>query len=446
MRELTIGKNDAGQRVDRFVSKALPLLPPALLQKYIRLKRIKVNGGRAQRDQRLQEGDVLQLYINDEFFDKPREDNLFLTLFRPSLDIVYEDENLMLLNKRPGLVVHADETEKVNTLINHIQAYLYQKREWNPRWENAFTPALCNRIDRNTGGIVIAAKNAETLRIINQKIRDREIDKRYLCITVGAPRPPQGEVSCFLLKDEKKKGLFSDKNGNAYIIMYSTVMVVIVATLLAVAALSLQSRQYANELNEKKQSILSSLSAQGENYDAFIKGYVLDADGNELEGEDVFELLKDLQGAFDDGKFPVFEAADGRVVIPVTGMGLWGPVWGYVALEKDMNTVAGIIMAHKGETPGLGAEIATPKYQANFVGKTIFDGDKFVSVTLRKGGAKDPAHEVDAISGGTKTSDGVTAMLYNSLENYLPLLEAKRNAAAPAPAEVSNEENVENNE
>ena len=148
---------------------------------------------------------MLQLYINDEFFDKPREDNLFLTLFRPSLDIVYEDENLMLLNKRPGLVVHADETEKVNTLINHIQAYLYQKREWNPRWENAFTPALCNRIDRNTGGIVIAAKNAETLRILNEKIRDREIDKRYLCITVGTPRPPQGEVSCFLLKDEKKK-------------------------------------------------------------------------------------------------------------------------------------------------------------------------------------------------------------------------------------------------
>lgn len=140
------------------MSKSLPLLPPALLQKYIRLKRIKCNGARAQRDQRLQEGDVLQLYINDEFFDKPREDNLFLTLFKPSLDIVYEDENLMLLNKRPGLVVHADETEKVNTLINHIQAYLYQKREWNPRWENAFTPALCNRIDRNTGGIVIAAK------------------------------------------------------------------------------------------------------------------------------------------------------------------------------------------------------------------------------------------------------------------------------------------------
>ena len=205
MRELTIGKNDAGVRLDRFVSKALPLLPPALMQKYIRIKRIKVNGARAQRDQRLAQGDVVQLYINDEFFDKPSEENLFLTLFKPQVDIVYEDENLLLVNKRPGLVVHADETEKVNTLINHIQAYLYQKREWNPRWENAFAPALCNRIDRNTGGMVIAAKNAETLRMINEKIRLREIDKRYLCITVGRPKPPEGRIQCFLLKDEQKK-------------------------------------------------------------------------------------------------------------------------------------------------------------------------------------------------------------------------------------------------
>ena len=211
MREITIGKNDAGQRLDRFVSKSLPLLPPALLQKYIRLKRIKCNGARAQRDQRLQEGDILQLYINDEFFDKPREDNLFLTLFKPSLDIVYEDENLLLLNKRPGLVVHADETEKVNTLINHIQAYLYQKREWNPRWENAFTPALCNRIDRNTGGIVIAAKNAEALRILNQKIKDREIDKRYLCIVHGTPRPASGRLEGQLFKDAKENRVYITK-------------------------------------------------------------------------------------------------------------------------------------------------------------------------------------------------------------------------------------------
>ena len=204
MRELTIGKNDAGQRLDRFVAKSLPLLPPTLLQKYIRLKRIKVNGRGAKRDTRLESGDILQLYINDEFFDKPSEENIFLTVFRPQLDIVYEDENLLLVNKRPGLVVHADETEKVNTLINHIQAYLYQKREWNPRWENAFTPALCNRIDRNTGGIVMAAKNAETLRILNQKIRDREIAQFYLAIVHGRMKPSQGKLEGFLLKDEDR--------------------------------------------------------------------------------------------------------------------------------------------------------------------------------------------------------------------------------------------------
>ncbi len=205
MRELAIGKNDAGQRLDRFVSKNLPLLPAALLQKYIRLKRVKLNGKGAKRDARLQAGDLLQLYINDEFFDKPKEENLFLSIFQPKLNLVYEDENLLLVDKRPGISVHADETEKVNTLINHIQAYLYQKREWRPREENAFAPALCNRIDRNTGGIVIAAKNAETLRILNEKIRAHELEKSYLCITAGRPRPPAGKIEGFLRKDEAKK-------------------------------------------------------------------------------------------------------------------------------------------------------------------------------------------------------------------------------------------------
>ena len=205
MREFTIGKNDAGQRLDRFVARNLPLLPPALLQKYIRLKRIKVNGKGSKRDTRLCVGDILQLYINDEFFDKPTEENLFLSVFRPQLNLVYEDENLLLVDKRPGMVVHADETEKVNTLINHIQAYLYQKKEWNPKWENAFVPALCNRIDRNTGGIVIAAKNAETLRIINEKIKNHELEKSYLCVTVGRPRLAEGRVEGFLRKDEAKK-------------------------------------------------------------------------------------------------------------------------------------------------------------------------------------------------------------------------------------------------
>ena len=204
MKEFTIGKNDAGQRLDRWLAKTLPLLPVPLAQKYIRLKRVKVNGKGSQRDVRLQLGDILQLYINDEFFEQPREENAFLSVFKPHLDIVYEDENLMLLNKRPGLLCHADEHEKVNTLITHIQAYLYQKKEWNPRDEHSFTPALCNRIDRNTGGIVMAAKNAETLRILNQKIRDREIAKFYLAIVHGRMKPSQGKLEGFLLKDEDR--------------------------------------------------------------------------------------------------------------------------------------------------------------------------------------------------------------------------------------------------
>ena len=211
MREFTIGKNDAGQRLDRFVAKNLPLLPPALLQKYIRLKRIKVNGKGSKRDVRLETDDILQLYINDEFFDKPNEENLFLTVFKPQLNIVYEDENLLLVDKRPGMPVHADETEKVNTLINHIQAYLYQKREWNPKWENAFAPALCNRIDRNTGGIVIAAKNAEALRILNDKIRGREIEKSYLCVVCGRPKPAEGRLEGYLFKDAVKNQVYVTK-------------------------------------------------------------------------------------------------------------------------------------------------------------------------------------------------------------------------------------------
>ena len=209
MKELTIQHNDAGQRLDRFLAKAVPLLPASLAQKYIRIKRIKLNGARAERDTRLKEGDVLQLYINDEFFDKPREDNAYLTVASPKLNIVYEDDQILLVDKRPGLAVHPhDGAEYGRTLIDHIQAYLYQKHEWSPRSENSFTPALCNRIDRNTGGIVIAAKTAEALRVMNQKIKDREMDKRYLAIVEGTPKPKEGSLKGYLFKDAKQNRVF----------------------------------------------------------------------------------------------------------------------------------------------------------------------------------------------------------------------------------------------
>ena len=217
MKELHIGKNDAGQRLDRFLAKAVPLLPASLAQKYIRLKRIKRNNARVNRDDRLAEGDVLQLYINDEFFEAPREDNAYLTVTTPKLHIVYEDEHILLVDKKPGVAVHPhDGAEYGRTLIDHIQAYLYAKREWRPREENAFTPALCNRIDRNTGGIVIAAKTAEALRILNQKIKDRELDKRYLAIVEGTPKPQKGVLKGYLFKDAVKNRVFvtdSPQNG-----------------------------------------------------------------------------------------------------------------------------------------------------------------------------------------------------------------------------------------
>ena len=204
MKEFTIGPNDAGQRLDRWLAKTLPLLPAPLAQKYIRLKRVKVNGKGSKGDARLLKGDLLQLYINDEFFDRPTPENAFLSVFKPQLDILYEDEHLLLLNKRPGMVVHPDDKERVNTLITHIQAYLYQKKEWSPYWENSFAPALCNRIDRNTGGIVIAAKTAPALRVMNQKIRDRELQKLYLCVVHGAMQPREGQLKGYILKDEDR--------------------------------------------------------------------------------------------------------------------------------------------------------------------------------------------------------------------------------------------------
>ena len=164
MRAFTIDKNDAGQRLDRFLAKAIPLLPASLAQKYVRIKRIKVNGARAARDLRLSEGDLVECYINDEFFDAPDENNVYLTIASPKVNVVYEDENNVLLDKPAGLLCHpGDGGAGGVTLIDHLLAYLYQKREWRPREENSFVPALCNRIDRNTSGLVIAAKNAEAL-------------------------------------------------------------------------------------------------------------------------------------------------------------------------------------------------------------------------------------------------------------------------------------------
>lgn len=189
MREFTITNGDAGKRLDKWLMKQMPAVSLSLIQKYIRLKRVKLNGKGAQRDTRLAAGDLLQLYVNDECFEQPKREDPFLRDFRVRLTIVYEDENLLLIDKQPGIMVHPDEHEKVQTLLTHVRAYLYQKGEYDSKDPSAFCPAPCNRIDRFTGGIVIFAKNADALHMADRKIRDREIDKRYLCIALGEMKP-----------------------------------------------------------------------------------------------------------------------------------------------------------------------------------------------------------------------------------------------------------------
>lgn len=201
MRELQIGKNDAGQRLDKFLSKAVKGLPFSMMYKAIRTKKIKVNRARAKENQILAAGDTVQLFLRDEFFDAPRASLHTLADIKPKLSIVYEDENILLLNKRPGVLVHEDTDGGENTLILHVKAYLYQKGEYDPDAEQSFAPALCNRIDRNTGGIVIAAKNAGALREMNERIKQNEIAKFYLCAVHGKMPKKSDTLTGFLRKD-----------------------------------------------------------------------------------------------------------------------------------------------------------------------------------------------------------------------------------------------------
>ncbi len=209
----TVGSNDAGQRLDKFISKAVPLLPKSLMYKKIRTKDIKLNGKRTDIAERVKEGDTVSIYANDEFFVKVTPQYDFLKA-GASLNIVYEDENILLCDKPQGLIVHPDENEYIDTLIGRIKRYLYEKGEYDPQKENSFAPALANRIDRNTGGIVIAAKNAEALRILCDKIKSREIDKEYLAVVHGKPPKKEDILEAYLEKNENKNKVYLSEKSN----------------------------------------------------------------------------------------------------------------------------------------------------------------------------------------------------------------------------------------
>ena len=209
MKKVVINKNDAGQRLDKFLFKFFASIPASMVYKGIRKKRIKVNGKKSEAGYVLSDGDVLELYINDEFFESEKNDgeDAFKTL-KPSIKIVYEDENILLVDKEAGMSVHDDEKEKTNTLINNIKAYLYKKGEYVPEKENSFAPALCNRIDKNTQGIVIAAKNAMALRTMNEIIKNREIRKFYLCLAKGHFDEKEKTLKSYMVKNEEQNRVY----------------------------------------------------------------------------------------------------------------------------------------------------------------------------------------------------------------------------------------------
>ena len=210
MRQIIITNNDAGQRLDRFLQKTFVTLKISLINKAIREKKIKVNDSRKEAAYRLLENDTVMLYLNDELLKTPEKDELW-KLATPDIDIIYEDNNIILINKKQGVAAHENSGEQINTLISKLKKYLSEKGEYNPDTENSFAPSLCNRIDRNTGGIVIAAKNAESLRIINERIKNREVEKTYYCKVHGIPSKKEFTVKNYLFKDSKLNKVYASK-------------------------------------------------------------------------------------------------------------------------------------------------------------------------------------------------------------------------------------------
>lgn len=203
MKRFVIMENDAGKRLDKFVVKAAAGLNSSLMYKFIRKKQIKVNGKRCEISYKLVVGDVVEMYINDDFFEEKDSDFLKIA-YDPKLSIVYEDENLILIDKKPGVIVHSDEKEQRDTLINQVLLYLYRKGEYIPEKESSFTPSLCNRLDKNTGGIVIVAKNAAAQRELYDIIKNRKIKKLYLAAVFGEFDKKCDTLTAYLKKDSKQ--------------------------------------------------------------------------------------------------------------------------------------------------------------------------------------------------------------------------------------------------
>lgn len=201
MQEVTVNKNDSGQRLDKFLMKTYPFMPKSMLYKGIRNKKIKVNRKRAELSQILKEGDTILLFLPEDALKKDRAPYISHHL---RIDPVYEDDEIVVFNKPRGLLSQNDKAGFQDSAVTRLKDYLYDKKEWDPQKENSFTPAIVNRLDRNTSGLVIGAKTAESLRILNEAIRNREIDKYYLALAEGKMEKDFYQERLYLKKEDLK--------------------------------------------------------------------------------------------------------------------------------------------------------------------------------------------------------------------------------------------------